>query len=269
MTRDGRGFDPDELHGGESPEPTDGELGKAWAMGRELEALRAADRAKDPAGPGAGATGARGADPAFISRVMAAIEREPSPRPAAAGGRAARQLRVAGVLASFRDAWRVAFGPGRGFAARAGALAYVLVAFVVLGSATGIAVVGTAALLGPNTSQTPQPSAPAVAPNGTPVAPPQTTGPAQSSQPAPSAEPAPSSEPQETEQPDESHDPDDSDETPVPGATPGPGPTASRSPSATPTGSPESTKTPEPSTSPSASPSGTPRPTSSSSGGGD
>ena len=246
MSGGGRQFDPEELRGGDGPAATDPEVGHAWAMARELESLEAS--ASHPV------------DPAFVSRVMAAIEHEPVPQPVAAAGKAVREGRLVGVLASLRDAWRVAFGPGRTFVARAGALAYVLVAFVILGSLTGVAVVGTAALLAPGSSATPAATVPVLGPDGSTA--PGTPGPSRAPQPGASATPGLSAQPQASNGPDES-------------ATPGSSPSPSSSPddhggSPTPTSgagsSPDDNRTPRPSSSPTSSPSGSPKPTSSGGG---
>lgn len=265
------GFDPDELRDGDGPAPTDGELAQAWATAREIRGALAADGGL----PASGRAGAGLADPAFVDRVMTAIEREPAPRPAAAGAVAARHGRLRGVVASLGDAWRVAFGSGRrSLVARVGALAYVLVAFVVIGSAGTIAVVGTAAFLAPDGSTPPSPMAsqpvtgpgPSGAP-GASLAPGSTRAPGSSAAPGGSAAPAASGD-DGGRQASDSPRPSGS-----PSASPAAGQTASPSPSQSPgaSASPDASRTPRPTTSPTASPTasptGTPKPTSSSGGG--
>src|SRR4051812_37187475 len=81
-------------------------------LGRELEGL--------------GASAVVRPSPDFTDRVMAAIDAEPVPAPVVAAGSAVRAGSTAGVLASIRDAFRVAFGTGFPAVARAQALAPVL-----------------------------------------------------------------------------------------------------------------------------------------------
>jgi hypothetical protein len=247
------GFDPDELRGSEGSEPTDAELGQLLAMGRELSALAGERRGASTDRAFGGGLNPDQADLDFVARVMAAVEREPAPRPMAAAGRAARELRPAGVLASVRDAWRVAFGPGRTLAARAGALSYVLAILVIAGSLTGVAVVGTAALLAPAPTQLPGQSAPATVPSAGPAGPPSST-PAQSHAPAASS-PSPSESPKASEEPEESDDHGSVTASPAPTADVTSTPRASRTPRPSETPEPTSTSdsddhTPEPSETP-------------------
>ena len=72
---------------------------------------------------------------------MAAVAAEPVPAPVIAAGSALRHGAALGFLASIRDSFRVAFGRGFPVAARAQALALVLVVTgVVAGS--GLATAG-------------------------------------------------------------------------------------------------------------------------------
>lgn len=260
------GFDPDELRGGDGPDASDAELGHAWAMARELGSAVARDGGPvEEFGLADGGTGA--ADPDFVARVMAAIEREPAPRSSAVvAGNSARLGIFSAGLAAFRDAWRVAFGPGRSLVGRAGALAYVVVALAVLGSAASVAVVGTASLLSPDGTSTPTPlaSQPAAVPGST-LVPGRSLAPGETHTPGASAEPASSAGPGEPTAPDASGLPAATDDRRGRGSddpTLGPGQTASPSPS----GSPDGSHAPKPT--PTATPTGTPRATSPNSGGG-
>ena len=95
--------------------------------------------------------------PDFEDRVMAAIAMEAPARLVVTPGRAMRGGLLAGFLVSLRDAWRVAAAPGRPFAVRAQALAFVLVAAVALGSMTAVVGVGAAAFLSSTPGPTPTP----------------------------------------------------------------------------------------------------------------
>ena len=84
----------------------------------------------------------------FVDRVMVAVAREPLPAPAIAAGEAMRRRTGRGaLLAAIGDGWRVLVGTGHPLAARAQALALVVVAVVVVGSASSLAVVGAANVL--------------------------------------------------------------------------------------------------------------------------
>jgi hypothetical protein len=269
-----RAFDPDELRGADGPEATEAEVAGAWTVARELDALTFTDGGRLDRSISQEGTGPSMADAAFVDRVMAAIEHEPAPRPASAGGRAIRQARPLAVVASIRDAWRVAFGGKRPMGARLGALAYVLVATVVMSSFAGAAIFGTAALLAPAESPVPTASQPVPDPSAS-----QSPGPSGPSlEPTdgaatPDGSPDESEEPGESPEPGESHEPEGAGSTqpagsvaPTPSASdddhsPVPSGIVESSPSAT----PESSRTPMPSTSPSASPSETPKPSSSNS----
>jgi hypothetical protein len=208
----------------------------------------------------------------FADRVMAAVAAEPSPAPARAAGAALRRLSLGGILVSFRDAWRVSFGAGFPVAARAQALALVIVAGGLLAT-SGVV---TAGALGAFNSHGPEPAPTTqatAAPTSTPeptttpepsevVGPNGTIEPNQSGSPEPSesasAEPdgtaAPGGTPEATSGEgggsNETHPPTTPRPTRSPDATPVANPTPSpsndgedhggASPSPTPTGTPSS-----------------------------
>jgi hypothetical protein len=120
----------------------------------------------------------------FEDRVMAAIADEPMPR---AAGR--------GFLAAVRDAWAIAFGPGRPMALRAQAFAMLLALALAVGSVGTVAVVGAARLLG---QETPPPTVPTPAPTPS-VVPSPTPSPSVSPMPTPSV--ARTASPTETVEP--------------------------------------------------------------------
>jgi hypothetical protein len=220
-------FRPDELGG----EATVGEQAEALATARELEWLAAADDIAPTAG--------------FADRVMAAVAAEPTPRPVVAAASAARRGALLGVLAAFRDLWRVAWTGGRPLAVRAPAMAMVL---ILLAGMLGAGALGVGAMvrLVQAPSHTPEPTE-VVEPTLTP-------GPTLS---PPSTEPTleGSPEPTETTEPSESSEPTEAPEPPEtarPGATPEPTEHATPRPTRTPrpTESPEATKTPNPSQTP-------------------
>ena len=130
------------------------------------------------------ATGMAAPTVGFEDRVMAAIADEPMPRPA----------RGLGFLATVREAWAVAFGPGRPLAMRAQALALLLVLAVAVGSVGSLAVVGASRLLGP---AVPPPTTPSPAPSPSPLPSPVTPSPTPSSSPTPTPRPSPT----ETDEP--------------------------------------------------------------------
>jgi hypothetical protein len=117
----GRRFSPEEL-------PIDGgrvnarDLAASMAVGRELDALAAAQTVEPSRG--------------FSSRVMAAVAAEPAPQPVLVFGRALAGGRLATMFGAVRDAWRVTTSPGRPTSVRAQSLALVLLAF---GSVVGMA----------------------------------------------------------------------------------------------------------------------------------
>ena len=139
MSGPGRPFHPSELRSENGAGPSEAELAEATAMARALEDQAAIDRVVP--------------SPDFEDRVMAAIAMEAPARLVVTPGRAMRGGLLAGFLVSLRDAWRVAAAPGRPFAVRAQALAFVLAAAVALGSMTAVVGVGAAAFL----SSTPGP----------------------------------------------------------------------------------------------------------------
>jgi hypothetical protein len=226
MTR--RPFRPEDLADGDDA-PSTADLAGALATARELEALAAFD-----VNPSDG----------FKDRVMGAIAAEPLPAPVRAVGAAARGRRLAALVGSFGDAWRVAWSGGRPFAVRAQALALVLVVVVALGSAGSLALVGGWNALSPLRS-----------PDMTPAASPELTPlPTPTPSPSPSESAEPSAEPSESPGSSDSAEPT---ETPA-GATEGGGaaatprttPGATVRPTASPTPTSEGSHTPEPSQTP-------------------
>jgi hypothetical protein len=135
-----------------------------------------------------------GPRPGFVDSVMAAVSREPTPRPLAAVLGATRRRSPFAALAALGDVWRVAFSGGRPLAARLPAIA--LVVLLVLGS-VGLGALGAGAAVG-LLGQVPIATR-EVAP--TPLA-------AESPSVSPSPSPSPSPEPSEAAEP-----------SPVPGAT--------------------------------------------------
>jgi hypothetical protein len=223
MTNFRRPFGRDEL-------PADGEpqhdVARALAAGRELEAL--ASRASVSPGED------------FAERVMSALAAEPLPRPAAAAGLAVRQRRLAALVLSIRDAWRVAFSGGRPLMVRAQALALVAVVVVALGSLGGAAAIEALGALSDGT--TPPATVPVVT---TPSPTPEPRGP------SPSPSPPPTSEPTEPAQPTDTVDPTDGeaaeptdDETAGPTGTRTPRPTGDDEHTAGPSHTPEPAETP-------------------------
>ena len=218
-------FRPDELAGsadlppgGERPADQAGLL----ATARELEWLAAAD----DIGPAEG----------FEDRVMAAIAREPAPRPLAAATRAARRGRPLAILASLGDLWRVAWSGGRPLAVRAPAMAIVV---LLLAGAVGLGGLGTAAalgLLGPREPAAPTP-APIVTPSPSPLpaatpSPPATASPTASPSRSPGSTATPSPSP--ISSPGESSEPAETPEAESPRPTETPEPTRTPRPTETP-----------------------------------
>jgi hypothetical protein len=162
-----RRFDPSELDLGAEPEAAE-----LLATARDLESYASTG----PVTPTVG----------FEDRVMAAIADEPMPRPA---GR--------GFLVTVRDAWAIAFGPGRPVVMRAQAFAMLLALALAVGSVGTVAIVGAARLLG---QEPPPPTVPSPAPTPTPsIAPTPTPSPSVSPTPTPSV--APTASPSETTEP--------------------------------------------------------------------
>ncbi len=198
-------FDPRELLG---PDGVDGmaDLSDAQAAARALETLAATD-----VHPSAG----------FVDRVMAAVADEPVPSPALALGFAVRRRRIGQVFGALHDTWRVAWTGGRPMAVRAQALAFVLVAFLAVGSVGGVAAIGAAGALGlfeqhptptlePAVTATPEPTP---SPSET-----ETTGPSESAEPSPSE----SAEPSSVESAEPSDSPTAAPRTPMPTDSTGP-----------------------------------------------
>ncbi len=228
-------FRPGELAGGTSA----GDDARILATARELEWLAAAD----DVGPSAG----------FADRVMAAVAAEPTPRPVAAAATAARRGAPLGVLAAFRDAWRVAWTGGRPLAVRAPAMALVVVVMAATLGTGALGVGAVAGLLGaPSQSPEPtplvSPSPPLVSPSPSPSpspAPTGTPGPADTPEPSPTLEPG--SSPETTAEPARTPRP-----TATPRATETSGPTDTPEPQETPheTETPKPGETPRPSETP-------------------
>jgi hypothetical protein len=164
----------------------------------------------------------------FADRVAAAIAAEPVPVPAAAATRAIANRSLAGLLAALRDSARVAFGPRRPVAARAGALALLLAATVMAFSAGGAVAVGAASILAPAFHSEPRPPAVQLSPSPSP-----SPSPALTTTPATSPEPSASS--------GETHGPSGQTDQTEP-ARPSAGP--SRSPGATDSDQPHDTPRP-------------------------
>lgn len=199
MTGFSRGFGPDDLpSAAEAPAP---ELAASLRVGREMDSFTASERVEPSAD--------------FTTRVMAAIAMEPAPLPMAAVGDALRRGRLVALFVGLRDAWRVAFSGGRPAAARAQALALVLVAAIGLASLGGITAIGVGALLNRSDSG-PTPTLPLPSPSPT-VAP----SPTPSLSPSPSPSPTPRPTPPRTPRPTPT-DTAEPDETPEPGETPRP-----------------------------------------------
>jgi hypothetical protein len=231
-------FRPGELDAADLGPGIEAEL---LGAARELEWLAR----REDVGPG----------PDFVETVMAAVSREPAPRPVAAALGAARRRSPLAALAALGDLWRVAFTGGRPLAARFPAMA--LVVLLVLGS-VGVGAVGAGALAGLLGRS----------PEATPSLSPSTSA---SPSPEPSASPSPSPSPTASESPEASGQPEPS-ESPAPSGTLEPSetptptqPTDTPRPTSRPTQTPEVTGTPESSPSPSPSevpsPSITPPPT--------
>ncbi|HEY5495553.1 MAG TPA: hypothetical protein VIK16_02765 [Candidatus Limnocylindrales bacterium] len=224
---------PDRFRPGELDDADLGPGAEAELLGtaRELEWLAAADDV--------------GPSPDFADRVMAAVSREPAPRPIAAALGAARRRSPLAALAALGDLWRVAFTGGRPFAVRLPAMA--LVALLVVGS-VGVGAIGAGAFVGLLGR----------APDATPALSPSPLAP---SSPEPDASPSPSDSLEPTDGPEasaatEGHSggpagmrssaarpartPDATDapkatDTPGQTGTPSPGPTESSTPGPTPT----------------------------------
>lgn len=155
----------------------------------------------------------------FTDRVLAAIAGEPLPRPMAVAGVAAREGRLGAMIGALRDTWQIAWSGGRPMAARAQAMAFVLLLVLAVGSVGALTTVGAINVLF-STSSTPSvqpaPSQPAVAnPSPSPIEVP-------SPEPSPVVTPSPTSEPTKTARP-----------APTPTHTDGPGHTETPGPNET------------------------------------
>ena len=231
-------FRPGELDTADVGPGTEAEL---LGTARDLEWLAL----REDVGPG----------PDFVDRVMAAVSREPAPRPVAAAFGAARRRSPLAALAALGDLWRVAFTGGRPLAARFPALA--LVVLLVLGS-VGVGAVGAGAVAG-LLGRTPE---------ATPV-----LSPIVAASPEPSESPSPAVSPTESAPPEPSGQPpasasSESTSVPVIVATPAATrdhagrPTDTPRPTDRPTSTPESTtSTPTQPPDGTTGPTGTPHPT--------
>jgi hypothetical protein len=221
-------FSSSELGGLDLPPD---EVAAAGRVARQLES--AADR------------GTVKPSPDFTDRVMAAVASEPTPAPIVAAGSALRHLSLVALVASVRDAVRVTFGRGFPAAARVQAVALVLVAAVLAGSA-GLATAGALGLFG-NRDQGPAPSV--VAPFVSPT-------PSERPEPTTTPEPTPTTGPTDGSMEPEATGTPEASETPEPGDTAEPAETHDSGGSG---GSGGTTSTPRPTRTPSAT--STPRPT--------
>jgi len=244
-------FRPNELAGSDR-QPSDAELAGAWTAARELEAALP----PDPIGPSA----------SFADRVMAAVAREPAPRPAGFLDALRARPGLSGLSASVREAWAVAFtGVARPARVRGMALAYVFAVVVIGSSLAGTVALGAAGALGlldPDPSPAPSTIvSPTTGPSPSASPSPSPSMPGASGSPGPTAtgEPTGTAEPSESVEPGESDAPDASDDgaSSPPGATVAPSPEESddhggggSSPSPNDDESPEPSDTPRPSDTP-------------------
>ena len=203
---------------------------------RELEWLAASE----DVGPGAG----------FADRVMAAVSREPTPRPLTAAIGATRRRSPIAALSALGDLCRVAFSGGRPFAVRVPAIALVVLLVVGSVGAGALGAGAVAGLLGRAPEATP-------ALSSAPLASPSPTELSASSSPSPTEaeSPEPSGQPEESESPQPSA-------TVQPTVAPARTPAASEGGSVHPTGTPHdgSRPTPTPKASPTPNPGETPKP---------
>jgi hypothetical protein len=148
-------FRPAELSDGDEPMSAV-ELAEAFATARELESAAMAADARPSVG--------------FADRILAAVAAEPLPRPMARIGWAVARGRLGALMVALADTWRLAWSGGRPLAARAQALAVVVVLVVAAGAMSGLAVVGVAGLLNRPGVTAPSPSdvAPSIAPSPSP-----------------------------------------------------------------------------------------------------
>lgn len=218
-------FRPAELDAGDLGPGAEAQL---LGTARELEWLAASD----DVGPGAG----------FADRVMAAVSREPTPRPLAAAIGATRRRSPIAALSALGDVWRVAFSGGRPFAVRVPAIALVLLLVVGSVGAGALGAGAVAGLLGRAPDATPGLSSAPLA---------------SSSLAEPSASSSPS--PTEAESPEPSGQPEES-ESPQPSAAAQPTVAPARTPAAPDGGSVHPTGTPRDGSQPTAPPEATPTP---------
>ena len=125
-----RAFGPGELEGAEGLGADD--VAAEARIARDLEIMTS--------------QAAASLNPAFVDRVMLAIDLEPVPAPAHAAGVALRRGALGAFLVSFADAWRVATRSGFPASVRAQALALVLVVGA-LAAGTGVAAAGAVGLI--------------------------------------------------------------------------------------------------------------------------
>jgi hypothetical protein len=182
-----RPFTPAELDGATGVSPDD--MAAGTRVARDLEALAARTPVTSSS--------------AFADGVMSAIAAEPAAAPARLAGRALRHGAIGAFLLSLRDAWRVTTSVGFPLAARAQALALVLVvAMFVTGS--GMVTAGALGLLSAD-RPTPAPSFEAPSP-------PDETSTSEASTPESSSEPSVSPGASESTGPSESPDSSESAE---------------------------------------------------------
>jgi hypothetical protein len=138
-----RRFDVHELIGADD-DGGDAGLGEAVAAARALEAAVSGPDARPSTD--------------LADQIMAAIAREPAPRPIGIVAALRRRPGLGGLVDSLRVAWSRALASGRPITSRAGGLAYVTAVVLLAVSLTGVAAYTTAGaigLLGPHASQTP------------------------------------------------------------------------------------------------------------------
>lgn len=139
-----RRFDIRELSGADDTNG-DAELGQALAIARAVESALAGPEARP--------------SPELVDRVMAAVAREPAPRPDGILASLRRRPGLAGLLDSLQVGWSRAASSGRPIGLRAGGLAYVAAVVLLAASLTGVATYTTAGalrgigLFGPPASQ--------------------------------------------------------------------------------------------------------------------
>ena len=171
------------FHAGELDDAEPLESAELLLMARELERLDG---------------GAIRPSDGFTDRVLGAIADEPLPRPMAVAGVAAREGRLGAMVAALRDTWHVAWSGGRPLAARAQAMAFVVLLVVAVGSVGAVTTVGAINVLFSTRSTpsvAPEPSLPAVvspspSPNESPSPSPEVT-PSTSPEPTKTAKPTP------------------------------------------------------------------------------